>query len=88
MAKPESEFPTIADLRDRLSELVERGLGDQPVQIVVVPDSTMQAIARTSNDGGKPAIMIEMPGDGNRLPVAFISADRMAGGGMQSTRPQ
>lgn len=88
MAKPESEFPTIADLRDRLSDLVERGLGDQPVQIVVVPDSTMQAIARSSNGGGKPALMIEMAGNGNRLPVAFISAERMAGNGMQSTRPQ
>lgn len=88
MAKPESEFPTIADLRDRLSELVERGLGDHPVQIVVVPDSTMQAIVRSSNGGRKPAIMIEMPVNGSRLPVAFISAERMAGGGMQSTRPQ
>lgn len=35
----EDKFPTIRDVRDRLSELVERGLGDLPAQIVIVPPS-------------------------------------------------
>lgn len=78
-AKPENEFPTIRDVRDRLAELVDRGLGDLPVQLVVAPDSTMQAIARATPgfDPRKPALLIEFGGDQGRLPVSLISAERL-----------
>jgi hypothetical protein len=90
MALREAEFPTIRDLRDRLSELIEQGLGGQPVQVVVVPDSTIQALARSAGSGdGKPALMVELPGDQGRLPVALISTERFGhGNAMPSIRPQ
>lgn len=71
----ENEFPTICDLRDRLTELVEKGLGELPVQILVVPDSTLQAIARNSGqkDDAKPALMIDLVDDrGNAVTLAAI----------------
>jgi hypothetical protein len=94
MARPESDFPTIRDLRDRLSELVESGLGDHPVQIVVVPDSTIQAIALTAEgagyDGKRPVLMIELPNGPARMPVSFISTAHLSGGGggMQTREKQ
>lgn len=86
MSEPENRFPTIADYAERLAELVTRGLGDLPAQILVVPDSTMQAIARDTDgfDGKKPALLIELTGkdDSSRIPVCLISADRYSGHGM------
>jgi hypothetical protein len=84
MAKPESEFPTIRDVHARLAELVEQGLGDHPCQVLIVPDSTMQAIARASGApmDGKPALMIELSGETGRMPVTITSTDRWLGGGM------
>lgn len=90
----ESKFPTIRDVRDRLSELVEQGLGDLPVQFLVASDSTMQAIAIAT--GGpdynmhKPALMIELEPTADRLPVALISTERLSGGsgGMKTTEMQ
>jgi hypothetical protein len=84
----ESDFPTIRDLREALSELIERGLGDLAVQIVVAPDSTMQALARClePNYSGKPALMIDVArGTDGRLPVALISTERLHGGGRSTT---
>jgi hypothetical protein len=90
-ARPESQFPTIADLRDGLSKLVDAGMGDLPVQVLVVPDSTIQAIARQSGGNGlKPALMIQLnyeEGSG-RIPVTVISTDRMQGGAMESSATQ
>lgn len=83
MAK-ENEFPTIRDLRDRLTELVDRGLGDLPVQIVVAPDSTIQALARAEDVNAVPAIMLEYPRDGHAIGVPFISTDRLSRGGIPS----
>ena len=62
MAETENTFPTIRDLRDRLGDLVEQGLGELPVQILIVPDSTLQAIARNAGqkDDAKPALMIDL----------------------------
>ena len=91
MAKTENRFPTIRDLRDRLSELVEQGLGDQPVQVLVVPDSTIQVIAQAIGPASeKPALMIELAGDDTgRLPAALISTERLMGnGGMKSLTRQ
>lgn len=85
-ARPENNFPTICDVRNALTELVERGLGDLAVQIIVAPDSTMQSIARTvagpSYDGTRPALMIDLTsGAGGRMPVAIISTERLQGSG-------
>lgn len=85
----ENEFPTIRDLRDCLSALVERGLGDLPVQIVVAPDSTIQALARADNcTAGGEAVMIEYPREGRELGVPFISTDRLARSGMPTREVQ
>ena len=83
-AMPENQFPTIRDVRDRLSELVDKGFGDHPCQVLVVPDSTLQAIARTAGQtpDDKPALMIDLCGDSDRLPVALISAQRLSNRGM------
>lgn len=78
-ARPENEFPTIKDLRDQLDDLVAKGFGELPVQIVVAPDSTIQALAKAQNWNGKPATMIEYTRDGKELGVSFISTDRLAG---------
>ena len=83
MSRPESEFATIRDLRDGLTRLVDGGLGDLPVQVVVVPTSTMEAIARDTQGSDytptKPALLIELdsPSPG-RLPVTILSAGYMA----------
>lgn len=93
-ARPESDFPTIRDFRDRLSELVDSGLGDLPVQIMIVPDSTIQAVANFCDParvpGVVPALMIELPNDvgGRRMPVSLISTARMTGNAMPSGRRQ
>lgn len=85
MSRPESEFPTIRDLRDGLTKLVEQGIGDLPVQIVIVPGSTMEAVARIVGgkdyDATKRALMIELePADGvARFPVSLVSTDYIAG---------
>lgn len=91
--RSESSFPTLRDFRDRLSELVDEGLGDLPAQILVLPDSTIQAIARHVGASGeanlRPALMIELDGGtSGRLPVSVISTDRMNGGGMPSRKAQ
>lgn len=82
----EHEFPTIRNLRDQLSALIDRGLGDLPIQIVVAPDSSIQAIAKVEGPvGQKPAIMIEFPVEGRALGILFITTERLsAGGGMPS----
>ncbi len=88
----ENEFPTIRDLRDKLSELVDQGLGDQPAQIVIVPDSTIQAIASVVAPPGyvhdKPALMVEFEGVDGRLPVLIYSTDRAQGREMKSRADQ
>ena len=82
----ENKFPTIRDLRDRLSELVTQGLGDHPVQVVIVPRTTMHAIAsvvRGTCDepaNGRPPLMIELISGGSegRLPATLVSADYLS----------
>lgn len=86
-ARPESDFPTIIDLRVALSALIDLGLGSLAVQILVAPDSTLQAISRTLAPDyvGKPALMIDLTqGIDGRLPVAIISTDRFNGPGMHT----
>lgn len=81
MPRPQNEFPTILDLWNKLADLIDRGLGDHPVQVLVVPDATLQTIARTF--GGrrkKPALMIEFPGpSAERMPVCVMSTEQYGG---------
>ena len=90
MSRPESDFPTIEDLHDGLSRLIAGGLGGLAVQVLVVPDSTMQAITRVFAEGNapdkRPALMVEMDGVNGRIPVIILSADRWSGGGGMPTR--
>lgn len=88
----ENNFPTIRDLRDTLSELVGLGLGDLPTQLVIVPDSTLQAIARVAAPLGyvhdKAALMVEFEGVDGRMPVVIYSTDRAQGREMKCRTPQ
>lgn len=82
MAKPESEFTTIEDMHLVLAELVGQGLGALPVQLLVAPDSTIQALARhagVANDA-KPALMLEFNGRDGRIGPSVISAARLRDG--------
>jgi len=85
MSRPENEFPTIDDTRTILDDLAKDGFGGLPVQIIMVPSSTMQALARHySPEGGvdgKVAAMIEMTPDenGGRIPVCIVNADGFMG---------
>jgi hypothetical protein len=74
----ENTYPTIADLHKVLTTLVEGGLGELPIQIVIAPDSTIQVLAQRI-DEGKPALMIEYHPQEGRQPVAFISTARLNG---------
>jgi len=77
----ENNFPTISDLRDLADTMIDRGFGELPIQIVVVPDSTLQSIAGHQADG-KPAIMLDFTNKGGRMALSFISADRLQDRGM------
>lgn len=74
----ENKFPTISDLCDGLKRLVDGGLGNLPVQVLVVPDSTIQAIGRVTPgfDPAKPALMIEFDGVDGRIGPTVLSTDR------------
>lgn len=74
----EDTFPTISDLCAGLKRLVDGGLGDLPVQVLVVPDSTLQAIGRATDgfDPSKPALMIEFDGVDGRIGPTVLSTER------------
>ncbi|MCF1502931.1 hypothetical protein L0F51_04015 [Afifella sp. H1R] len=79
--RPENEFPTVKDMSQAIDHLVELGLGDFPVQLLVVPVSTIEAIARTVDPAlpprpeGKASLMVQLDGAGEaRLPVTILSA--------------
>lgn len=80
----EDEFPTIAQFAEGLVELVKKGLGEQPAQVLIVPDSTMQTAARILGGGeqDRPALMIDLTGDNRRpgqVPVTMISTAALFG---------
>lgn len=79
MARPESEFPTIQDARDVLQHLIDKGFGELPMQLVVVPPSTLAALAKDAwHTGSKPAVMIEINArDGAEVGVLIASVDNM-----------
>lgn len=82
-ARPESEFPTIADVRDRLSELVDQGFGALPTQALLVPDSTIQAIASAAGHpaADRPAHGIDLAADNGRMAVLIMTVDRLNAAG-------
>lgn len=84
----ENLFPTIQNLHDVLAGLIARGYGALPVQIVVVPDSTIQSLAPPEGrQSEKPAIMIEYPVADRGLGISFITTERLsASGGMPSRK--
>lgn len=81
-AKPENEFPTIEDARDVLQVLIDKGFGQLPMQIVLVPASTLAVLAKDAGHvGSKPAVMIEMTArDGAELGVLIASVDNFNAG--------
>lgn len=67
---------TIRELRDRLSDLIDHGLGDHPIDLLVVPEATLEALVamggQTLGDGPKPVVVELFSGD-DRGPVIVIS---------------
>jgi hypothetical protein len=69
-----TDNPTISDLRDRLSDLIDAGFGDCPVELA--PDATIQKIAeghRAPHQTG-PAVAIELAGFSDRYPVVICTS--------------
>jgi hypothetical protein len=79
-ATPEYQLPTIKDLYDRLGSLMAEGLGDLPVHVLAVPDSTLQAIARVVSgpeyDQYGPAYQLSLSDTPEGAPVMLISSER------------
>lgn len=78
----EETLPTLNDLQAVIAQLIADGFGELPVQIVVAPDSTLQALARRQTDE-KPALMIEYQASEERLPVCVLSTARLTASGVQ-----
>lgn len=81
----ENEFPTIGDFCDVLNKIRSDGFGDLPAQVLVVPDSTIQALARHAGakDDDKPALMLLFRSDNSRPECGLVTTDRM-----QDTTPR
>lgn len=75
----EATLPTINDLRAVVAELIANGFGELPIQIVVAPDSTLQALARR-HANESPVLMIEYSAGTERQPVSIISTARLSSG--------
>lgn len=79
MPRPESEFPTISDFKSLLEDLIEKGFGDLPCQVLIVPDSTLQALARHGGNTDKPAVMIDWQVSKERMAVSLMTTERWRG---------
>ena len=77
MSGLENRYPTLKDASEVLAEMVARGLGGLPLQVIVAPPSTLLALARNAGHevGGKPALMLEFSNDSGRFPVCVVSAE-------------
>lgn len=83
----ENTFPTISDLHMFLGGLIESGLGALPTQVTVVPDSTLQAVAKIVAGGAipiKPALMIESGSVDGRMGAMLVSCDYLTDNGMKT----
>jgi presenilin-like A22 family membrane protease len=78
----ENEYPTIADLHARMGELIAEGLGELPIQLLIVPDSTLQALARRAGhtDDKKPALMLDLVDKAGNA-ILLASAERFTASG-------
>lgn len=84
----ESKYPTIHDMHAVLTDMVAKGFGDMPAQLVVVPDSTMQALAKVvagHDTESKAALMMDFLVNPDRMPVTIMSTARMGGSGAMPT---
>lgn len=89
----EDKFPTLRDLRDGLTRLIDEGLGELAAQIIIVPDSTLQAVAKvTGAPGFNPttdkAKLIEFDGVAGRMPMMMLTVDYVSGKDMPSRTAQ
>jgi hypothetical protein len=80
----ESKFPTILDLRDALSRLIELGVGQFPVQVLIAPGSTMVAVAKVTGapmaaHDNRPPLMIEFDGAQGRIGPSLVSTEYLEG---------
>mgnify|MGYP000309539715 CR=1 FL=1 len=66
-------LPTINDAHQAMEMIIDAGLADQPVQLMVVPDETLQALARWIGQQAtdKPALMVDVG------KLGFISTERL-----------
>lgn len=80
----EDTFPTIRDASEVLDHLVEKGFGDLPLQFVIVPPSTLAALAKDAgHSGGQPTLMIEMfARDGAEVGLLIASVENLLSGGV------
>lgn len=91
MAKSENEFSTISDASKALRQLIDEGFGDLPMQLIVAPDSTMQAIGRHADGsvGKNPVLMLQFDGINGRVSVTIMSTERLSSsGGMETLKSQ
>ena len=74
------KLPTITDLRDRLTDLIDSGFGECAVEVLLVPDTTIQTIAegRRLPDQKDPPLAIELAGVADRFPVVICSSQPTA----------
>lgn len=81
MSKTEDQFPTIADLHSVLADFVAKGYGDLPVQVLVVPNLTLQILAHSSDEpvGTSPALMVEITVNQARHPVSILTTAYLDG---------
>lgn len=81
MSKTEDQFPTISDLQSVLADFVANGYGELPVQVLVVPNLTLQTMAHANGAalGANPALMIEITVDQARHPVSILSTAYLDG---------
>lgn len=72
-----NDFPTLNDVHACIGKLVDAGHGDLRIQIIVVPDATVQALMRASGNYDQAALMVElMDGDPAHQSVCLISYSR------------
>lgn len=82
----ESTFPTIQDYRDLLTKLVDEGFGDHPAQILIVPSSTLDVLAKHAGaTGGRAALMLAYGNASGRQEACLTTVERLKGMPARST---
>ena len=76
----ESDLPSLTDLAGAILALKKAGLSELPISFLVVPDSTLQSIARCLNQTTEPQTHVSIADD-----IAVFSVERLLDRGMSST---